>query len=163
MSRKPTHPNFIPKYTREDKQVFFDALRELKGDVRRAAKKCGYSVMTVRYWMKKADETQIDAETAKLIREWKGDVDVQIEKLLFKTLNSAEKSLQKATLPQKMEAAAKMVTMLNGLRRPPRETEPPAPGQEDAEQEALAILARVSRRQNGSFERPIDEVSEEPQ
>lgn len=159
MTRKPPHNNFIPKYTREQKQVFFDTLRDMKGDVRGAAKKCGFSASAVRYWITKADPSQLDSETAKLVTETKGDVYAHLDRLLFRVLNSAEKSLVKATLPQKMEAAQKIVLIMKSLKNPPRETPdaaPSGPEQTAAEMELLAMINKVERR------REQDEISEKP-
>jgi hypothetical protein len=91
------------------------------------------------------------------VRSWKGNVDSRLEGLLFKVLTSAEKSLEKATLPQKLEGAQKIVSMLKTLRAPARDLPPPMPGQETAEQEALDILARVEGRKGIAFEAPEPE------
>lgn len=156
--RKVNHPNFEPKYTIEDKQRFFDALKETKGDVNAACKKSGFNRDTVRYWMKKAlRDNVLDDGTAKLVRAWAGNVDARLEGLLFKIFGSAEKKLEASTLPQQMEAAQKIVTMLKTLRAPARDLPPPTPGQENAEAEALAILARVEGRKGLAFEAPIEE------
>lgn len=156
MSRKPTHPNFIPKYTREQKQLFFETLREMNGDVRGAAKKCGYTVSAVRYWISKANTEDLPPETQKIVKEYKGNVNAHLERLLFKIFASAEKNINKATLPQQLEAASKIVIMLKGMKPPPRETPPADPEQMSAEMEALAIIERVQRRREQS------EVSEKP-
>lgn len=158
MSRKPNHPNFIPKYSREQKQVFFETLREMNGDVRAASKKCGLSVSCTRYWIAKANTADLSEETQKIVREYKGNIDARLEKLLFKIFACAEKNVHKATLPQQLEAASKIVTMLKGIRNPPRETPPPGPEQTTAEMEALAIIERVQRRRD----QQMNEVSEKP-
>lgn len=156
MSRKPNHPNFIPKYTPEQKQLFFETLRDMNGDVQGAAKKCGFPVSAVRYWVSKANVDDLPPETQQVVKEYKRNIDAHLERLLFKIFASAEKNVSKATLPQQLEAASKIVTMLNGLRRPPRETVPPAPDQMTAELEALSIIERVERRRQRS------EISEKP-
>lgn len=161
--RKATHPNFEPKYTVEDKQRFFDALKETKGDVRAACKQSGFNAQTVRYWLKKAArDNTLDPETAKIVRRWAGNVDARLEGLLFKIFDSAGKKLEQATLPQQMEAADKIVRMLKTLRAPTsRDLPPPSPGQETAESEALEILARVEGRKGSAFETATDETEPE--
>ena len=156
--RKANHPNFEPKYSAEDKQRFFDVLVETKGDVRAACKRTGFSPGTVRYWLKKADRDGVLPPEAKgIVGNWRLAVESKMENLLFKVMASAEKSLEKATLPQKMEAAQKITTMLRTLRSPAKDLPADSPGQETAEDEALKILARVEGRKGIAFEAPEPE------
>lgn len=146
-SKKKPATGFKSRYTAEEKAKFFTLLKEKKGNIAAACASAGVSTYAGRYWVAKAtDKEIIDPEIREQVQRHKGGIETRLENLLYKIFDSANGKISKAPLKDQMEAADKILKMLNSIKRPPREIPPATPEQETTETAALKLLDTARQR-----------------
>lgn len=163
---------FLPKYTLEQKQVFFSTYREMEGNLSGAAKKCGINEHTARYWIKQAarKQTAVSEEVAALAAKRAPDAEERVVQMFHRTLNRINSEIIKAPLLQQLDAAMRLVVIMHLFKHPPPRPSkgrvPEVPDVDEmraqAEVEALRIVGNVLNRRNRDIQpdEPIDETTQ---